>query len=76
MPSLSLSLLMLVAIEKGRWQDEVNLDAKTRPLSLSLSLLMLVAIEKGRLQDGLILMLRRGLADFDNYPRDKPSLSL
>ena len=56
MPSLSLSLLMLVAIEKGRLQDEVNLDAKTRPFSLSLSLLMLVAIEKGRLQDGLILM--------------------
>ena len=27
MPSLSLSLLMLVAIEKGRLQDRVNLDA-------------------------------------------------
>ena len=34
MPSLSLSLLMLVAIEKGRLQDEVNLDAKTRPCRL------------------------------------------
>ena len=32
--SLSLSLLMLVAIEKGRLQDEVNLDAKTRPCRL------------------------------------------
>ena len=34
MPSLSLSLLMLVAIEKGRLPDEVNLDAKTRPCRL------------------------------------------
>ena len=34
MPSLSLSLLMLVAIEKGRLQDEVSLDAKTRPCRL------------------------------------------